>query len=688
LSYIFLYYTTIYISIYNPPSKTQTIFNPSNFGTLGSNGQIATEYLDANYISFPVAQGNTTLVGTNILGDITKQGDFSTTGDLLVNDVNVITEIGTKQNELTAGTYISIVDDEVSCDLTGSTNIDITRGVISATGLQKTITGGTNISIVDDEVSCDLTGSTNIDITGGVISATGLQNELTAGTNISIVDDVVSCDLTGSTNIDITGGVISTTGLQKELTGGTNISIVDDEVSCDLTGSTNIDITGGVISATGLQNELTGGTNISILNDIVSCDLTGSTNIDITGGVISTTGLATTDELDAKQDILSNFEINGDVNLNTSGTNFDTIAVRRPNNTTGLTDDYLIHLNELQIWVNNAHILVENASSLISSVVSWSNKDIDLGSQKSPKNLYNGLISGDKGVLTLDPSPTDIAIIIKNIPTTNINDIHAVQIYNFVSTTLGNRAIGLAIDLYNSKNDPYLTKILAQSNEISERYSVYRFDFPSIDTYTLAFNGGGILPSDGVYANLVTLEVVTPSSFPFNVIGNLDVSGSITLATIGDVEDAIQGKQNELSDGTNISIVDDEVSCDLVGSTNIDITDGVISATGLQNELTAGTNISIVDDVVSCDLTGSTNIDITGGVISTTGLATTTQLGNTQDTITTDTDSSCNSLTTDALIVNHSLSVDTRKYFDTIVLRRPTDITGETGDLYIALREL
>jgi len=54
---------------------------------------------------------------------------------------------------------------------------------------------------------------TNIDITGGLISTTGLQNELTGGTNISIVGDVVSCDLTGSTNIDITGGVISTTGL-------------------------------------------------------------------------------------------------------------------------------------------------------------------------------------------------------------------------------------------------------------------------------------------------------------------------------------------------------------------------------------------------------------------------------------------------------------------------------------------
>ena len=323
-------------------------------------------------------------------------------------------------------------------------------------------------------------------------------------------------------------------------------------------------------------------------------------------------------------------------------------------------------------WLNNA-------GSSISRVVSWSNKDIDLGSQKSPTNLYNGDMSGDNGVLTLNPSPTDIAIIIKNIPTTKINDIHAVQVLNNTSATLGNRAIGLAIELYNSKNDTDLTTILAQSNEISVMDSVYRFDFPSIDTYTLVFNSGGILPNTGAYVNYVTLEVVTPFSFPFNVIGNLDVSGSLILPTIGDVEDAIQGKQDSLTGGTNISIVDDVVSCDLVGSTNIDITDGVISASGLQNELTAGTNISIVGDVVSCDLTGSTNIDITGGVISTTGL---------QDAITSSTDLTSNLLTTNNLTINNSLSVDTRKYFDTIVLRRPTGITGEAGDFYIALREL
>ena len=149
---------------------------------------------------------------------------------------------------------------------------------------------------------------------------------------------------------------------------------------------------------------------------------------------------------------------------------------------------------------------------------------------------------------------------------------------------------------------------------------------------------------------------------------------TLTLPNIGNVEDTIQEKQDELSEGTNISTVDNVVSCDLVGSTYIDITDGVISATGLQEELSERTNISIVDNVVSCGLVGSTNIEITDGIISTTGLPTTTQLDTKQDEITTSTDLSCNSLNTNQSIVDD--------FFDTIVIRRPTDETGGEVDIY------
>jgi hypothetical protein len=565
------------MSIYHPPLKTQSVFNPTNFGGLGAGGQITTDYLDANYLQFPVSQGNMTLVGTSVLGDITQQGDLTTTGDItgetikatsiLVGTTNIIDEIGTRHPNINDG------------DLT----IANTDGLQTALDNKYDDTGGTidgNVTITGDLVI----GTTN------VITEIGTKQ-----------DEINDGDLT----------IAKTDGLQTALdnkyddTGGTidgNVTITGDLVI----GTTN------VITEIGTKQD-------SIQDD----DLT----------IAKTSGLQTA--LDDKQDTISNFEINGNVNLNTSGTNFDTIVVRRPTNVTGITDDYLIDLNELQIWVNDANILVENASSLISSVVSWSNKDIDLGSQKLPTNLYNGVLSDGDGVLTLDPSPTDIAIIIKNIPTTKINDIHAVQVMNNTSATLGNRAIGLAIELYNSKNDPDLTTILAQSNEISVMDSVYRFDFPSIDTYTLVFNGGGILPDSGAYVNLVTLEVVTPFSFPFNVIGNLDVSGSLILPTIGDVEDAIQGKEPTIQDN----------------GLTIAKTSGLQTALDNKYDDTGGTidgNVTITGDLVI----GTTNVI--------------TEIGTKQEEITTDTDLSCNSLNTNQLIVDNS------EYFDTIVIRRIT----------------
>ncbi len=477
------------MSIYNPPSKTQGVFNPSNFGGLGSGGQITTDYLDANYIQFPVSQGNTTLVGTSVLGDITQQGDFSTTGDLVVNDVNIITAIGTKQDTIEDG------------DLT----IAKTSGLQSALNDKQDTIGDGDLTIANTNGLQSALNDKQDTIEDGdltIANTNGLQSALN-----DKQDTIEDGDLT----------IANTNGLQSALNDKQD-TIEDGDLT--------------IAKTDGLQ---------PALNDkqdtIEDGDLT----------IAKTDGLQTA--LNGKQDTISNFEVNGNVNLNTSGTNFDTIVVRRPSNTTGLTDDYLIDFNELQIWVNNANILVENASSLVSSVVSWSNKDIELGSQLSPTNLYSGLIENGDGVLTLDPSPTDIAIIIKNIPTSKINDIHAVQIYNIVSTTLGNRAIGLAIELYNSKNDPDLNTILAQTNEISVRDSVYRFDFPSINTYTLGYNIQGILPDSGAYVNLVTLEVVTPFSFPFNITGNMDVSGSITLPTIGDVETTIQGKQDTIEDG-------------------------------------------------------------------------------------------------------------------------------------------
>jgi hypothetical protein len=178
--------------------------------------------------------------------------------------------------------------------------------------------------------------------------------------------------------------------------------------------------------------------------------------------------------------------------------------------------------------------LFESSSSLTSSIVSWSDKEVDIGYQidAPPSNLYDN-IKEDFTSWVLSPvgSPSDVAIIIKNIPLTKIKDIHSIQVYNATFSSFGDRAIGLTVELYNSKNDPNFNTILSHSSVFIDRWSVYRIDFPSIDTYSLPFSGSTILPNTGLYVNLVYLEDATLISFPFNILGNVDIVGDLTASS-------------------------------------------------------------------------------------------------------------------------------------------------------------
>ena len=249
------------MSIYNPPSKTQSVFNPSNYGGLGAGGQITTDYLDANYIAFPVAQGNTTLVGTNILGDITQQGDFSTTGDItgetingnsfLVGTTNLLTEIGTKQD--------TIQD--------GNLNIAKTSGLQTALDNKYDDTGGTingNVSITGGL----LVGTTNIITELGTKQDTIQDGDLTIAktsglqTALDNKYDDTGGTITGSVSItnDL---VVGTTNIITEL--GTKQDTIQD-------GDLTIAKTDGLQSALDDKYDYTGGTitgSVSITNDLV-----------------------------------------------------------------------------------------------------------------------------------------------------------------------------------------------------------------------------------------------------------------------------------------------------------------------------------------------------------------------------------------------------------------------------------
>ena len=180
------------MSIYNHPTKTQGIFNPSNYGGLGTGGQITTDYLDANYLSFPVAQGNTTLVGASVFGTISQQqGDFTTTGDLLVNDVNVITEIGTKQDTIedgdltiakTNGLQTALNDKQNDIDNTTDITMKdlIANSVVIGTTNVITALGGKQPTIETDDLA--------ITDTAGLVTALGGKQPTIETDDLAITD--------------------------------------------------------------------------------------------------------------------------------------------------------------------------------------------------------------------------------------------------------------------------------------------------------------------------------------------------------------------------------------------------------------------------------------------------------------------------------------------------------------------
>jgi len=391
------------MSIYHPPSKTQSIFNPSNFGGLGAGGQITTDYLDANYIQFPVAQGNTTFVGTSVLGNITQQGDFSTTGDIsgetikassfLVGRTNLLTEIGTRHPNINDGDLTIAKTDGLQDALNNKYND--TGGTIDG---DVTITGDLSVGTTNiiDEIGTKQDEINDGDLT--IAKTDGLQDALnnkyndTGGSitgNVTITGDLV----VGTTNIiDVIGTkqdsiqdgdltIAKTDGLQTALdnkyndTGGSitgNVTITGDLV----VGTTNIideigtkqdsiqdgDLT--IAKTDGLQTALdnkyndTGGTidgNVSITGDLI----VGTTNI--------------IDEIGTKQDEITT---DTDLSCNLLNTNqllvnddlyFDTIVIRRPNEITpdtSVASAGSINIRELQCWVNEVNILATNAGSL------------------------------------------------------------------------------------------------------------------------------------------------------------------------------------------------------------------------------------------------------------------------------------------------------------------------------------
>ena len=156
-------------------------------------------------------------------------------------------------------------------------------------------------------------------------------------------------------------------------------------------------------------------------------------------------------------------------------------------------------------------------------------------------------------------SPLDrninISLIIKNILDTDINNIQSLVFYNRKDVDT-DRLKGLAIELYNSTNDPNLGKPLTSTDVITIDQSVYRYDLYAIDTYGGTFSDTDSITQIASKA-LALKEVVSVN----NITGGLKVD---TLTTTGN---ATIGNNLTLT-GTQINFNSDNFISNTAGGTS------------------------------------------------------------------------------------------------------------------------
>ena len=148
-----------------------------------------------------------------------------------------------------------------------------------------------------------------------------------------------------------------------------------------------------------------------------------------------------------------------------------------------------------------------------------------LAENRDVTSINNNIIETDIGgaVSSTDNNNENISLICKEIPRTKIQDIQSIVLYNRTIYDSSSRSEGLAIELYNSNNDPNLESPLASTDEIKTAEDVYRFDFPAIDTYPSGdfsdTNSITKIASD----TLALKEVVNEFAESANITGGLKV---------------------------------------------------------------------------------------------------------------------------------------------------------------------
>jgi hypothetical protein len=175
---------------------------------LSEEGNIVEIYKDTDLVIVVDNLGKLTTSNIAVYGDLTAEGNIndvtsSELGHLKGINYNIQTQLDNKQDILTVGNGINIVDDTISVD----------ESQLSISSKQDVLTAGSGINIVDDTIYVD----------ESQLSISSKQDVLTAGSGINITDDTISVD----------ESQLSISSKQDVLTAGSGINITDNTISVD-----------------------------------------------------------------------------------------------------------------------------------------------------------------------------------------------------------------------------------------------------------------------------------------------------------------------------------------------------------------------------------------------------------------------------------------------------------------------
>ena len=553
------------MSIYNPPTKDQSIFNPSNYGGLGVGGEITTEYLNANFLAFPVAQGNITLVSTNVLGDINQTGNIYTSGDIQADDIdgdvitgnsilvgtnNLLTEITTNTGRIT--TAEGNITTNTSNIATNTSNIATLTS--SITGFQSQIdTNATNITTNTNNIgTLQTTTATNTtDIatnTSDITTLTTQQNTNTSAiaTNTSDIATNTSNIATNTSNIATnTSNIASNTSSIGTLTTqqNTNTSAIatlttqqNTNTSAIATNTSNIATNTSAISSLTSQQS----TNTSNIASLTTQQNTNTSNIATNTSDIATNSTA----ISGKQDTLG---VSSNITTGTIGSGTITIRAGSQLTTpivsasTSITAPTITASSNLFYGVNNVATKISGLDTRLTTA------ETDITALETLTASHTTSIANIAGnTANISNNASDIATLQTNLATTNSN---------VASNTT---AIGAKQDLIG---DGDLT--IARTNGLQSALDGKQATIADGDL-TIAKTNGLQSVLDGKQPTIADgdLTIAKTNGLQSALDGKQATigDGDLTIARTNGLQSALDGKQATLTTSTNLDVAN--IECD------------------------------------------------------------------------------------------------------------------------------